>query len=79
MKTAFNHAYDIAFSVDTLIPDAYECLFGEKERIKKALLERIEDVFSTEEWREAISYYDDSYDFEVEESEINFKKTHFRD
>ena len=74
---AFNHAYDIAFSLDTLIGDPYTCLDQEKERVKKALLDRVENVFSTDEWIECLGHVD-SYEFPVAHDEVDEDKTNWR-
>lgn len=72
----YNHAFDVAFSIDSLKEDAYDCLDKEKDRIKKSLLSRIDNIFETDEWMEAISHCD-SYEWECDKDDIDLNKTHF--
>jgi len=59
----FNHAMDLAFEVVTEYDDWYRCLQNEKGRVKQAILDRVEEIFSSNEYLEAISSFD-SYELE---------------
>ena len=55
----YNHAMDIAFSVpDSKYEDWYDCLKNEKQEVINALQKRIRELFTEQEYLEAISGFD---------------------
>jgi hypothetical protein len=59
----FNHAMDLAFEVVTEYDDWYRCLQNEPDKVKQAILDRVERLFEGREYLEAISSFD-SYEVE---------------
>ena len=60
---AFNHAFTIAFSYESLDPDATEI---DDKAIRDAIISRAEDAYDNNEILEAIGAPFDSYEFPVE-------------
>jgi len=59
----WNHAYDLAFSVELDQEDWLDGLKMNKKLIRQALLKRVEDLFKTEDYLEGITGFD-SYEVE---------------
>jgi hypothetical protein len=55
----YNHAMDIAFAVpNSEYEDWYDCLKNEKQMVINALQKRIRELFTEQEYMEAISGFD---------------------
>lgn len=63
-KIMFNHAFDMAVQVESEYDDFYRVLQNEPEKVKQAILDRVESMFKDREYLEALSSFDS---YEVEE------------
>tara|TARA_R110000824_G_scaffold59651_2_gene160026 strand:+ start:1677 stop:1925 length:249 start_codon:yes stop_codon:yes gene_type:complete len=58
-RKTYNHAFDVAFSVSgSEYEDSLECLRNEAERVLESLKNRIENIFGSAEYLEAINGWD---------------------
>lgn len=62
MNETYNHAFDLAFEVSgSTCEDSDDSLHSEKELIRAAILRRVESIFATGEYTEALGASFDSF------------------
>ncbi len=55
----YNHAFELAFQVEgSEYEDGYKCLENESEKVFNAVIKRIDNIFHSQEFLEALDCFD---------------------